>query len=79
MRNPKENNLLIDLLDEYKNLLIRERDFRESEVRKNYSEAVDNREERQNRPTKTYLNRIGLLIRHKSIEAEKDFDRNYWG
>lgn len=73
------NELLIKLLDEYKSMLTSENEYKESERRKQFSEAVTNDEERRNRPSLAEMKRVGIMMRQKSIEAEKEFERNYWG
>lgn len=73
------NELLINLLDEYKTMLVAEKEYRESERMKRFSEYVNNFEEWKNRPSKAELKRVGIMLREKSIQAEKEQDRNYWG
>lgn len=71
--------LLMGLLEEYKRMLIAEKEYLESERRKQFSELVTNVEESKNRPTKAEINRVGLMIRQETIKCEKDFDRSYLG
>lgn len=72
------NELLIQLLGEYKRLLVAENDYRESKKNMNLVENYDNREERDNRPTKAQLKRVGIMIREQTVQAEKEHDKNYY-
>lgn len=62
--------LLLGLLEEYHSLIEKEMKWRGHDAGSS---------ERPEKISKAELERAGIMLRKKMIEAEKDLDANYWG